>query len=182
MTTGNPDFRLATPDDATSIQRLVQSAFRAEDSRQDWTAITELNESFRVDVHEVLAGITKPGSAIILAVNDSGNLVGSITVIKGGSNRARLAMLAVDPGHQQGGLGRQILTYAEEYCRRVWGATKSGLNALSTRQALISWYKRRGYYDTGETSPFPREKFSGLALPADLCFIELEKDLVSSRG
>lgn len=124
--------------------------------------------------------ITNLNSAIVMAFIHTENgetLAASVEVAKRSDDLARLSMLAVDQHHQRGGIGREVLTYAEKYCQQQWGVTKFGLDALSTRQALIAWYMRRGYQKTGETVPFPVEKFSDLALPADLCFVQLEKDL-----
>ncbi|KUL92435.1 hypothetical protein ZTR_02439 [Talaromyces verruculosus] len=180
MTENSLAFRIATPEDAPAIQQLVQAAFQAADTRQDWTADMELNRSFRVAVEEVMPRITNPNSAIVMAFTTTENgetLVASVEVAKRSDDLARLSMLAVDQHHQRGGIGREILTYAEHYCQQQWGVTKFGLDALSTRQALIAWYMRRGYQKTGETVPFPVEKFSDLGLPADLCFVQLEKDL-----
>lgn len=174
----NLQFRAATPDDAEQIRHLVESAFRAIDSRQDWTGIAELASHFRLTKDEVLANIENPAIITLVAVdtNNTNALVASIEASKL-DDAGRLSMIAVDERYQQGGLGRRVLAYAEDYCRRTWSVKKTSLNALSTRKALLEWYIRRGYRKTGDTSPFPVDKFEGLALPDDLCFIELDKEL-----
>ncbi|KAH7175879.1 putative N-acetyltransferase, GNAT family [Dactylonectria macrodidyma] len=178
MPNNNLQFRIATPDDAAQIQALVEAAFRAEDSRPDWTADMKLGSSFRIGVETILSQITKPDSAILMATDD-GALVGSVEVSKR-DDLARISMLAVDLRHQRGGLGRRVLAHAEDYCQRTWGVHRIGLNALSTREQLISWYMRRGYQKTGETSPFPKERLGELELSDDLHFVELEKLVVNS--
>ncbi|KAJ5939394.1 acyl-CoA N-acyltransferase [Penicillium verhagenii] len=173
-------FRIATLNDAPSIQQLVQSAFRAEDSRKDWTADMELGKSFTVSVEEVKTVITNPDSVILLAFtkdNDQEILVASMDTVKRPNNSARFSMVAVNQNYQQAGVGRRALAYAEEYSQQTWGVTTLGLNALSTRQELIAWYLRQGYRKTGEESPFPTEKFPHLDLPEDMCFVEMEKQL-----
>lgn len=177
MTKINLHFRMATPADAAQLQELVQSAFRAEDSRERWTGDTELSKKFHVGVDEIMVNINKTDSATLMATNDSGVLVGSLEVSKRGNDLARLSMLAVDHRHHRGGIGHQVLAHAEDYCRREWGVKKLGLNALSTREELIAWYERCGFRKTGDLSPFPRDRFADLTLPEDLCFVELEKDL-----
>ncbi|KAJ5135648.1 Acyl-CoA N-acyltransferase [Penicillium bovifimosum] len=172
-------FRIATEADAPQLQRLIESAFRADDSREGWTDNLGLSSSFRIDVQEVLAMITKADTVMLMAINDEKTLVGSIGTAKRDANHARLFMLAVDSSQQHSGIGRQVLAYAEDYCRQTWGVSTLCLNALSNRLQLISWYERRGYEKTGEASPFPREKFEELALPEDLCFVEFEKGLRS---
>ncbi|KAH7157808.1 acyl-CoA N-acyltransferase [Dactylonectria estremocensis] len=176
MTNRDLQFRIATPDDAAQVQALVEAAFRAEDSRPDWTADMKLGSSFRIGVETILSQITKPDSAILMATDGNGALVGSVEVSRR-DDLARVSMLAVDLRRQQGGLGRQVLAHAEDYCLRTWGVHRIGLNALSTREQLISWYMRRGYQKTGKSSPFPNERLGELELSEDLHFVELEKDL-----
>ncbi|KAJ9229324.1 hypothetical protein DTO169E5_8902 [Paecilomyces variotii] len=166
----NLQFRIATPDDAPQLQQLVQSAFCAHDTRPDWTGHLELASNFRIEVDEIMANIAGPDM-------DIASLVACISVSKRGTDVGRLSMFAVDERYQRGGVGRQVLAYAEDYCHRTWGVEKFSLNTLSTRKALIEWYMRRGYRKTGEMSPFPREKFKDLELPDDMCFVEFEKDL-----
>lgn len=175
MSIFNLNFSVATAEDAPQLQQLIQSAFRAEDSRQNWTGDMGLASKFRMEAKEIEKFMSAPECEFLMATDNNGALVGTIGVSKCGANSARLSMLAVDHRHHRNGLGRQVLAYAEEYCQRTWGATKLELNALSTRQTLILWYMRRGYQKTGETSPFPREMFAELELPDDMCFIELEK-------
>ncbi|KAJ5950327.1 uncharacterized protein N7479_008740 [Penicillium vulpinum] len=169
------NFRVATEEDAAQIHQLVESAFRAKDSRKGWTDDLNLHSNFRPEVQEIIDIIIKPDSVMLMATNDQNILVGAIGASKRNANYGRLFRLAVDTSQQRGGIGRQVLTYAEDYCQRTWGVTTMGLDALSNRQTLISWYLRCGYKTTGETTPFPREKFKNLALPDDLCFVEFEK-------
>ncbi|EHK24153.1 uncharacterized protein TRIVIDRAFT_45469 [Trichoderma virens Gv29-8] len=176
MAPSNLQFRPATAEDAGQIQQLVESAFRAVDSRPDWTGNTELASNFRIGVEEVMPRIVNPDNAVLMALDGANILVASIEVCKRGINCGRLSMIAVNERYQQSGVGRLILEYAEAYCRQAWNVEKFSLNALSTRKALIEWYIRRGYQKTGETTPFPREKFSSMELPDDICFIEMEKD------
>ncbi|KAK1989218.1 acetyltransferase [Colletotrichum cereale] len=172
------NFRVATPEDAPQLQQLVQAAFRAEDSRADWTADMQLGKSFHYSVEEVLTTIDNPGTAIIMASDQNGVLLGSVGITKRNDNLARFTMLSVDPGQQRGGVGRQVLAYAEDFARN-WGVETFGLNALSSREKLIEWYERCGYKKTGETSPFPVDQFPQLDLPKDLCFVELEKHAIA---
>ncbi|OAA46374.1 Acyl-CoA N-acyltransferase [Metarhizium rileyi] len=173
-------FRLASLADAPQIQQLVEAAFRADDSRRDWTGNVELASAFRLTLDEVRAKLANP-DLITLVAHDArvpASLIASIDVSRhdGGG---RLSMLAVHVSHQKGGLGSRVIAYAEDYCRRVWHVRKFSLNALCNRTALIQWYMRRGYEKTG-TSKFPTERFAELDLPDGMCFIELEKKLEDS--
>ncbi|KAM0253123.1 hypothetical protein ACHAQJ_007399 [Trichoderma viride] len=182
MATSDLQFRTATPEDAGQLQQLVQSAFRTEDSRPDWTGNAELASHFRIDAEEVMAKIVNPDNIVLMALDNDNALVASIEVSKRGINCGRLSMIAVSDRYQRTGVGRLVLAYAEEYCRRTWAVEMFSLNALSTRKALIEWYIRQGYRKTGETTPFPSERFSNMTLPADMCFIEMEKDFNTTLG
>jgi hypothetical protein len=57
------------------------------------------------------------------------------------------------------------------------------MTVVNVREALIAWYRRRGYHETGETNPFPYgdDRF-GTPQRDDLSFVVLEKDLILSEG
>ncbi|CAG8166286.1 unnamed protein product [Penicillium olsonii] len=175
MTKTELKFRTATSDDAPQLQQLVESAFRAQDTRANWTDKLGISSDFRIHVNDIMTMIAKPESVLLVATTQDGALAGTIGTSKLDDQHARLFMLAVDQNRQCGGLGRQILAYAEGYGQRTWGVNCFGLNVLSGRDQLMAWYSRQGYEETGETTPFPREKHESLALPDDLCFIEFEK-------
>ncbi|OLN87502.1 putative N-acetyltransferase YxeL [Colletotrichum chlorophyti] len=181
MTIATLQFRVATPEDAPRLQQLIEAAFRAEDPNGKWTDNLGLSARFRIGLDEVLANINNPDGATLIGTDSDGNLVASVAVFfKRNANITRLAMLSVDPNRQHGGLGRQILSYGENYCQETWGVRQLGLNALSTRQELVSWYERCGYKRTGQLSPFPVELFPDVALPDNLGFVEMEKDLAGA--
>ena len=51
------------------------------------------------------------------------------------------------------------------------------MSVISIRTELIDWYKKRGYYDTGKTKPFPKDD-PAFGIPKQpLEFIILEKDI-----
>ncbi|KAK1721344.1 acetyltransferase [Colletotrichum acutatum] len=172
-------FRRATKDDAPQVAQLVEAAFRAEDSRADWTADMELGRSFRYSADEVLATINNPDAVVLMGFDFHGVLAASVQIVfKRVAKMARIAMLSVNPQLQRSRIGRQALGSAEEYAWQHYDIKRFGLNALSSRRKLLAWYERCGYQRTGETSPFPVDRFPRLDLPKDLCFIELEKDAI----
>ncbi|KAI1485843.1 putative acetyltransferase [Biscogniauxia mediterranea] len=171
-------FRIATPDDASQLQVLVKSAYRGETSRQGWTTEADLLSDDRIDVKGIIAKITSPGTVVLMATDDDGSLVACCEMLKRSAHVAYFGMFAVDPRRQGRGLGRQVLSYIEDFCQRTWGASKLEMNVIWTRDELISWYIRRGFRKTGESKPFPyNELVNGVALRDDLYFEVLEKDL-----
>ncbi|KEY64019.1 hypothetical protein S7711_07383 [Stachybotrys chartarum IBT 7711] len=174
--TDNLRFRVATIDEAGTARELIQAAFRANDARPDWTGDMGLASSFTMALDPVVSTITNPNSEVLLGIDGKSQIVGCVSVLhKQEVGAARIAWLAVDQHQHRGGIGRRMLEQAENHCERVWGVDTIGLNALCTRQALISWYERRGYRRTGDTTPFPTVHVEGATLPDDLHFVEMEK-------
>ncbi|PYI20156.1 acyl-CoA N-acyltransferase [Aspergillus violaceofuscus CBS 115571] len=181
-------FRLATAADAPRLRDLIETAFRAADTRADWTGDLALGARFHVQLDDMLARIANPDGAFLVATTttttsdsqDSSEeeqneeVIACVNIFKKPqADRdaiARLALLAVDQRHQQGGLGRRVVAHAEKRCREMWGVRRTGLNALDTRVALIRWYERCGYVRTGEVSVIPLP-------PDELRLVEFEKDL-----
>ncbi|KAL2112923.1 hypothetical protein VUR80DRAFT_6045 [Thermomyces stellatus] len=180
MTTSKLQFRAATPDDAPQLQPLIKSAYRGEKIKKAWTSEGHLVADDRIDVQGIIAKISTPDSAILIAADDDGALVACCEVAKLSEGVGYFGLFAVDPARQGGGLGRQVLAYAEEYVRRTWSVETMELNVIWTREEVIAWYLRRGYKRTGRTNPFPyHELVNGKALRDDLYFTILEKDLTS---
>lgn len=172
----NLHYRTATPDDAVQIQTLLHKAFRSVDSRPGWTADERINASFTLPLDFILSTINREDGNYHMAFDDENNLVACFAMAKKSDEHSRLAMFAVDPKHQRGGLGRKVLGYAEDYALKTWGVKRMDLNTLSTRQELTSWYERCGYRQTGETEPF-RYEYVPEKLPDGLYFVVLDKPL-----
>lgn len=180
MTTGKLQFRAATPDDAPQLQPLIKSAYRGEKAGKAWTTEGHLLADERIDVQGIVAKIATPNSAILIAADDAGALVACCEVAKEKEGVGYFGLFAVDPNRQGGGLGRQVLAYAEEYVRWTWGVAMMEMWVIWTRDELIAWYVRRGYRRTERESPFPYDQLvNGPALRDDLYFTVLEKDLTS---
>jgi ribosomal protein S18 acetylase RimI-like enzyme len=132
-------FRFAKADDRPQLIPLINSAF----------AVETFLEVARTD-HERLAAMTETGE-ILLAEDVSGHLLGCLyTEIRG--SRGYLGMLAVDPGHQRSGLGRQLLAEAEDRFR-ARGCDGIDITVLSLRPELPPIYRRFGFVETG-TEPY----------------------------
>lgn len=178
-------FDTATVDDVDDVAVLVQSAYRGDASRQGWTTEADFLSGQRVDREMVLEILGDP-DAMILVGRIDGRLVGCCELRSHdpdperptGTAAAYLGMFAVDPTIQASGLGRVILTEAEDRVRRRWSAERLVITVIGVRTELIAWYERRGFRLTGVTAPFPYEdQRFGVPLRDDLEFVELEKAL-----
>ena len=108
-------------------------------------AIETFLEGTRTD-EERLAAMMQKGE-ILIAENEEGELLASIYTERRG-NRGYLGMLAVDPSHQRGGLGQQMLAAAEDRFR-TQGCEAIDISVLSLRPELPRIYRRYGFVETG---------------------------------
>ncbi|KAF9768091.1 hypothetical protein IL306_014645 [Fusarium sp. DS 682] len=152
-------FRIATEDDAPRLRELLEAAFRFTDAHIDWIGSPELAETFQIDISFIIDRITIEDSKFIVASDTpNGPIIGCVNVLRKAPDYGRLALLAVDPTLQRGGLGRKLVAYGEEYLTKDFGVKKIGLNALHTRKGLIRWYEKLGYVRTGEMTQLEVER------------------------
>ena len=164
----------ATPADAAHLARHVNAAYRGDTARQGWTTESDLLDGQRIDEAGVADMLALPGAAMLLALDDDGELLGSFHAqVKGAV--VYLSMLAVTPALQTQGVGRFLLEAAENYGRRH-GCTLSRMTVISVRAELIAYYERRGYHRTGATEAFPTDPRFGLPRQP-LVLLVLEKTL-----
>lgn len=161
---------------------LVNAAYRGQGGESGWTSEVGLVDGMRVTIdalrHEIA---TTPGLTIYL-LREAQELLACVRLEGGrgiqGEPACYISMLAVHPAQQDGGLGRQMLEYAEAQ-GRVRGARVARMTVVSIRSALIAWYERRGYRRTGETLPFPYDDARfGTPKRHDLEFVMLQRALV----
>ncbi|KAJ4145358.1 hypothetical protein LMH87_004211 [Akanthomyces muscarius] len=186
---GQLSYRVATVDDAALLQRMIQDSFRHPDG---WTgAASGIMSRYSISLERVIEKISKLGSTFIIVAEagDGGApAVACFQVYQKSATLIRFATFAVDVQHQGRGLARAVMQLAEDYCRQVLGATTMQLNTLSSRPGLLAWYRQRcGYHETGVREPFSvtasfgggggGAASGGEAVPDDLCFIVMEKEL-----
>ena len=169
--------------DLPEVARLVNSAYRGEAARQGWTHEADLLDGQRTDPVFLAEQLAGPDPSVVLCLReaDTGPILACVflELVRGDTDAARcdLGMLTVSPALQARGLGRILLTGAEDFAR-IWGAAALMITVISARQELIAWYERRGFRRTGETEPFPYEdERFGLPKSDDLQFLLLSKTL-----
>lgn len=182
-------FRKATEADAPVIDALVRSAYRGESSKQGWTTEAHFIEGERIDEAGILAKISEPGGAILIASGPDGQALACCEVLRyagegegegaGEGGLAYFGLFAVNPSLQNGGIGKKVLGEAERYAREVLGVRRLEMQVIWLRDELVAWYVRRGYELLDEKRPFPYEHASnGRPLRDDLYFVILRKELV----
>lgn len=168
--------RTAGPADVPALVDLIESAYRGDRARAGWTHEADLLDGQRTDPEMVATAVTGPAGVVLLAERDGAPV--ACCQLERRDDHAYFGMFAVAPGHQGGGLGRELLAEAERYARERWHAGELRMTVIVQRDDLIAWYERRGYARTGELSPFPYgdERF-GVPRRSDLAFETLRKKL-----
>jgi ribosomal protein S18 acetylase RimI-like enzyme len=141
----------ATLSDAYALNKLVNSAYRGDSSKQGWTTEADLLDGTRIDEAALLDLIEKPDTTI-LTYKELDSLLGCVELRKDGA-KLYLGMLSVRPNTQGKGIGKKLLAEAETYAH-AQGCEKIYMTVISVRQELIDWYVRHGYQLTGEKKPF----------------------------
>lgn len=169
-------FRRAVAADAPAIAKLVNSAYRGEESRRGWTTEEHLLGGQRTDDEAIAEMISGDGSMLWLCFEGE-KLVGSVHVARE-ADATYLGMLSVDPGLQARGIGRALIAEVERIARDEMKSPRVRMTVISVRAELIAYYERRGYRRTGESRPFPMhdERF-GVPKRRDFELAVLEKDL-----
>ena len=169
---------IATKIDATPLADLVNAAYRGTGGRHGWTHEAELIAGNRAAAKDVAAMLGESSTTVLLRRGDRPPaLRGCVAVEMNDADRCTISMLAVAPELQAAGLGRALLADAERFAANK-GARIAKVTVVQQRDALIAWYERRGYRQTGDLEAFPYGDDSvGAPLRDDLRFIILEKAL-----
>lgn len=147
------DFREALIEDASSIAKLVNTAYRGEISKQGWTTEAYILDGLRTSKYEIQQLIETENSKFIMCIQGD-DLIGSIHLLCDYGS-VHIGMLAVKPNLQNLNIGKQVLANAELFAKKTWGSHKFVMQVINLRHELISFYERRGYKRTGEFQDFP---------------------------
>ena len=175
-------FRLATAADAGAIVALVESAYRGDSSRIGWTTEADFLDGRRTGIDEVLALITGPRSAVLLAEQASNASAAPALLacanVACADGAGYFGMFCVRPDRQNAGLGKRVLAEAERIVRDEWSLPTMRMTVIDIRDELVAWYERRGYRRTGIRKPFPYgDARFGIPKRDDLRFEFLERKL-----
>src|SRR5580698_8422482 len=133
------DLRPAAERDHPSIVSLMNLAFRGAEG---WSIEGEYIEGERTNL------------SLLTHDPTTSTLKGCVSLQQASPEKWYLGSLTVLPSLQNSGFGRELLTAAEQYAATN-GARTIEMTVVHVREALISWYERRGYRRTAETRPFP---------------------------
>jgi N-acetylglutamate synthase-like GNAT family acetyltransferase len=170
----SPQISIASPANAGAINKLVNSAYRGESSKQGWTTEADLLDGTRIDEAGLAELIKKQGTTVLIYKEEDA-ILGCVELRKEG-DKLYLGMLSVKPDTQGKGIGKKLLKAAEANARQL-KCSKIYMTVISIRKELIDWYLRHGYGLTGEKKPFilPDKRWG---IPKqELEFVVLEKSV-----
>ena len=166
----------ATLNDVKALNNLVNSAYRGPSSKKGWTTEENLiSGDVRTNAETLLAIMQIENSVLLKYSNDRQKIIGCVN-LQQHENKIYLGMLSVLPHLQGLGIGKYLLTAAEEYAQQLQ-CSVIYMTVISLRTELISWYNRLGYRDTGERKFFEEDISTGRHLQP-LEFAVLEKVVV----
>lgn len=169
----------ATPSDIPALEKLLNSAYRGEESKKGWTTEADLLEGdLRTDATTLQLLMQTSGAIFLIYINEENKIEGCVFLHKKES-KLYLGMLSVSPQIQAKGIGKNLMTAAEDYagdqqCSSVF------MKVISARIELIAWYEKKGYRKTGETEAFPTDDRFGIPTQ-QLEFILMEKEVKQTQ-
>jgi ribosomal protein S18 acetylase RimI-like enzyme len=165
----------ATVTDISPLLLLVNNAYRGDAAKKGWTHEADLIKGeIRIDKNALIKLFSNPNAIILKATNESDTICGCVYLEKK-MNNLYLGMLSVLPELQASGIGKKLLTAADDYGKKM-NCHSIEMTVISERKELIDWYKRHGYNDSGKRKPFTEDRKFGI--PAKhIDFIILEKKI-----
>ncbi len=136
-------IRIADLSDDEQITAVINAAFKIAEG-----FFVDGNRISREEVQQHLE------TGVFLVAETENGITGCVYLEPRGE-RAYLGLLSVDPTIQQSGLGSQLMTAGEEYCRER-GARFMDIYIVNLREELPAFYRKRGYVENG-TTPFPAD-------------------------
>jgi GNAT superfamily N-acetyltransferase len=168
----------ATVADVAAIVALMESAYRGDESKKGWTSEADLIDGPRTDDAEIATAINDPNSYLMIATNDTAQLVGCACITHDG-DACYFGKFAVSPFLQGGGLGKVLLQACEEAAIAEFGVSRMTMTVIDGRRELEAFYERRGYARTGHTVLMADlHPVEGMTIGHDLVLYEYAKDLV----
>jgi ribosomal protein S18 acetylase RimI-like enzyme len=165
----------ATLSDVSALNKLINSAYRGEESKKGWSTEADMLDGTRIDEAALRDLIQKPNTTFLKYAED--NIILGCVELRVEGKKLYLGTLSVNPNIQNKGIGKKLLYAGEDHARNA-GCSKMTMTVIDGRQSLIDWYIRHGYVLTGERKPFivPDERWG---VPKQkLEFLVLEKALL----
>ena len=165
---------------AAELPEIVALMNRAYRGQEGWAVEQGYIDGDRITLKDLEAELVAKPQMQFLVWREEATLLGCVSLEPQGDGAWYLGALTVEPGRQDAQLGRRLLAEAERVAQEM-GAARMQLTVIWVREALIAWYRRRGYVPTGKTTPFPYDDDRwGTPRRDDLHFVWFEKNLAGA--
>ncbi len=168
----NTLFTLAKKEDLNSLEMMINEAYRGE---RGWTRETELVSGTRISFEE-LNNILKDEQKYLFVLKNDQQKYACICIEKRKSY-AYLGLLVVNPDMQTKGIGKKVLSLAEEFIVTVLQRDTVEIAVIKQREELVSFYKRRGFKEINQIQAYPKNSDVGTPKVEGLQVVFLEKKL-----
>ncbi|MBC6110882.1 GNAT family N-acetyltransferase [Pedobacter fastidiosus] len=166
----------ANSTDVPFLHKLINSAYRGDESKKGWTTEAEILGGIRID-EQTLKNYFDKAHIRILKYNDTNGVILGTVYLELKKPEVYLGLFAVSPTLQAKGIGKALLQEAEAYALAN-GCDRIAISVISSRIELIEWYKRNGYIITGTSIAFEEiEGRFGEPKQNDIVLIGMEKHL-----
>lgn len=161
--------------DIVRICELVNLAYSSNDEFRSWTNESKIVSGNRTSEDRLKDMLGNKGIHIFVAKHQ-GNIIGTVTIAQE-NDCFVLSMLAVDPRHQQGGVGKSLISFSEDFITKLSAIRKIKIDVVSTRRELIDFYLRRGFVDTGISYDYPVDLVNAKPYNPNLTVAVFEKQV-----
>jgi GNAT superfamily N-acetyltransferase len=165
-------FAAGRGDDAAALVFEYMAATQAENGEAIPAGIGELPAALQRECRS-LQGVYRPPGALLIA-DHGGQPVGCAGLASCSPERpAQIKRLYVRPAYRGKGIARILMSHAHRHAAQQ-GMTRLVLDVLPARTAVISFYRRLGYTETGHyatESPVPMISMERSITTDDILFI-----------
>ena len=156
---------------AQALCDLINRAYRGTQGEKRWTTEHHLVEGNRIGLDAVKTLIADASVSIIAGFNDDEPVC--CIAIRERHSVVELGTFAVEPMLQGQGIGKALLSYAEQQARKKHKPLE--VLVVNRNTALIEFYLKRAYVRTGEIRPYPLQEQVGLPKVEGLALVVLSK-------
>jgi len=165
-------LQLANANNVDEICNLINLAYRGDIGWTTEATLVSGNRSTQIEVEQYIAD---PNATLLIAYNH--DEIVSCICIEMNDGGAYIGFFAVHPKLQGKGVGKAILSQAENYALINLKARKYLMAVVGGRKELIAYYERRGYCRTGKIEDFPVHRDVGTPLQDGLTIEYMEKNI-----
>ena len=165
-------FSLAQKGDLNFLELMINEAYRGE---KGWTRETELVSGTRISLKE-LNNILEDEQKYLFILKSNQQIYSCVCIEKRNSH-VYLGLLVVNPNMQTKGIGKKVLSLAEEFIVTVLQLNTIEIAVIKQREELVSFYKRRGFKEIDKIHAYPKNSDVGTPKVEGLQVVFLEKKL-----